>query len=112
MRCGPFEILQRLRSGFWRIDDIRETLRLGLIGGGLQAEKALKLVIQYVDDFAERPLPENVPHAMAVLGAALYGPADEEMPGGKTETAGAEKEAHGTDASPSPSSTAPAPSSD
>jgi hypothetical protein len=57
-------------------------LRLGLIGGGMPAIDAIKLVKRYVDD---RPAwAENAKIAQAVLAVAIFGPADE-MPG---ETAG------------------------
>ncbi len=73
--AGPAEVLARLTSGSWRVDDIRETLRLGLIGGGATPMDALVLVARYVDD---RPLMENVFPAQAVLLAAVVG---EEAPG-------------------------------
>lgn len=75
--AGPAEILGRLSNGTWRVDDIRETLRLGLIGGGATPTDALVLVARYVDS---RPLMENVMPAQAVLLAAIVG---EEDPPGK-----------------------------
>ena len=33
--AGSFELYRRLGDGTCRFDDIRETLRLGLIGGGV-----------------------------------------------------------------------------
>lgn len=76
--AGPAEILGRLSNGTWRVDDIRETLRLGLIGGGATPTDALVLTARYVDN---RPLMENVMPAQAVLLAAIVG---EEEPPGKT----------------------------
>lgn len=69
-QAGPAEVLARLSNGSWRVDDIRETLRLGLIGGGATPMDALVLVSRYIDD---RPLMENVRPAQAVLLAAVVG---------------------------------------
>lgn len=99
--AGPAEILARLSNGTWRVDDIRETLRLGLIGGGASPTDALVLVARYVD---VRPLMENVMPAQAVLLAAVVG---EEEPG-KFETEKTTSKA--TDASSSRPSTEQAPS--
>lgn len=98
--CGPMELLNRLHRGTWRLDDVRETLRLGLIGGGKEPMVALSLVARYVD---ERPLAENVPPAQAVLSVLLFGDGEDD-PVGK---AGAEERTSGSraDASPSPTST-------
>ncbi|MET4636161.1 gene transfer agent family protein [Kaistia defluvii] len=102
---GPAELLQRVSTGRWRVDDIRETLRVGLIGGGMKPLEALGLVTRYVDVF---PLMDNVPAAQAVLITALVGPPEE--PVGKREPAEATTEATEMDASPSPNSMAPEPS--
>ncbi len=51
-----------------RLLDIRETLRLGLIGGGTKPTDALALVRRYVD---ERPLDENRDVAYSVALAAI-----------------------------------------
>lgn len=76
--AGAPEILQRLTLQKWRINDLRETLRIGLIGGGMKPADAAILVKRYVD---ERPKAESVQAAQAVLLAAIVGaaePADEE----------------------------------
>ena len=99
---GPFAIFLRLDDNSWKVDDIRETLRLGLIGGGKRPDEALLLVKRYVD---ERPLIENVLAAKSVLFAAIIGVKDD--PVGKQEAEEAETET--TDASPSPPSMEPAP---
>lgn len=75
--CGPFFLLSRFESGEWKIEDISEIIRLGLIGGGMVPIDALKLVRRYV---MERPPLENLPLAQAVLIAGLMG-APEEQPG-------------------------------
>jgi hypothetical protein len=92
--AGPIEVLDRLMSRRWRVDDIRETLRLGLIGGGLKPVEALVLIKRYVD---ERPLMENAPAAQTVLLAALVGVKDDEVGKGSPE------ETEQTDGSASPS---------
>lgn len=96
--AGPLELLKRLHNGTWRIDDPREVVRLGLIGGGAKPVEALKLVTRYVD---ERPATEGVMVAQAILMVALY---PEEEPDKSGERA-VEKSKSPT-GSPSPSSTA------
>jgi len=72
--CGFAEIYTRLANGKWHFNDIRETLRLGLIGGGAIPERAMTLINRYVDD---RPFAENVLPAQAVIMAALVGVQDD-----------------------------------
>lgn len=72
--AGPYVVLQRLQNGTWHMDDIRESIRYGLIGGGTEHQKALKLVQEYVE---KRPPVENVMFAQVVLSAALMGAPDE-----------------------------------
>lgn len=74
--AGPQRILVRLASDDWRTRDVRETIRLGLIGGGLEPAKALKLVRAYVED---RPPAENVVIALAILQAAIIGAPEENV---------------------------------
>lgn len=80
--AGPAFILGRLNDGSWRINDIYETIRLGLKGGGLEPVKALGLMDRYVKD---RPWLENIIPAQAILSAALVGVEDEPL--GKAEAA-------------------------
>jgi len=72
--CGPFALLDRINSGQWLVGDLSETIRLGLIGGGLKPTDAKKLVDRYVTD---RPPLENLELARAVLLAGLVGAPDE-----------------------------------
>ncbi|WP_072389885.1 gene transfer agent family protein [Hyphomicrobium sp. CS1GBMeth3] len=68
---APFAtVYRRLATGAYSVTDLRETLRLGLIGGGAEPVKALQLLRNYFDD---RPKAEALPVARAVLGAALFG---------------------------------------
>lgn len=101
---GPNELLSRLASGTWRIDDIRETIRLGLIGGGKPPISALALCERYVD---ARPWLENAPYARSILLAALVGVPDD--PAGKAEAV--EENNPMTDELASPPSTEPESSS-
>lgn len=49
-KCGFIGVIyHRLGNGLWGINDVREPIRLGLIGGGLPAEKAMELVKVHVD---------------------------------------------------------------
>lgn len=73
--AGPQVVLNRLQTGHWRMNDIRDTVRLGLIGGGATPEAALKLVQDYVE---ARPPVENVMFAVGILAAGLMGAPDEE----------------------------------
>lgn len=76
--AGPFVVMQRLASNQWLTSDVRETLRLGLIGGGMKPGDALALVRRYVD---ERPdWLKNALLARVVVQSALIG-APEEAPG-------------------------------
>lgn len=68
--AGPHHILERLSSRRWMVEDIIDTIRLGLEGGGLDKDEARRLVRIYVED---RPLTESVLTAQAVLVGALFG---------------------------------------
>lgn len=74
--CGPLFVLERLASKQVRLEDIEHTIRLGLIGGGMEPTKALQLVEAYVK---KRPVMENIPLAYAVLGAGVRGAPDEPL---------------------------------
>ena len=80
--AGPYVVFQRLANGTWRLNDIKEVIRWGLIGGGLEPAKAAKLVRDYVE---ERPPTENILYAQAILSAGLMGAPEEEL--GKTQAA-------------------------
>jgi Phage tail tube protein, GTA-gp10 len=81
-RCdaGPAEIAARLRSGAWRIQDIQEVFRLGLIGAGEDAKKAKALVAEHI---VPGRLQSNVLIAFAIVLSALQG--DENDPVGKDQ---------------------------
>ncbi|MGO4339010.1 gene transfer agent family protein [Labrys sp. KB_33_2] len=104
--CGPLTLFQRMREGAWRDADIRETIRLGLIGGGVEPTAALRLVERYV--YPARPLMEGLLPAQAILSAALWGVEDDQPK--KTRRVRKRRPRPGeTENSASASSTAPEP---
>ncbi len=74
--AGPYVVLQRLHSGAWRVEDITNIIRLGLIGGGMEPSPALKIARLYVE---ARPPMENLIPAQAILSAALMGAPEEKV---------------------------------
>lgn len=80
--AGPYVILQRLMDGTWRLKDISEVIRWGLIGGGMEPVAALKLIRSYVED---RPPMENLMAAQAILTAGVIGAPEEEVGSKKKE---------------------------
>lgn len=101
--CGPYTLLRRLLANDWKVDDVRQTIRLGLIGSGTEPVAAKKLVERYVDQRSD--WLNNAMIAQAIVSAALVG-APEEEPGKSVEPE-AETEALNspTDALPSASFT-------
>lgn len=109
---GPFELYARLSAGFPKFEDVRETIRLGLIGGGegwigrtdehegqrvvVDVAKAARLVSTYVDTFGDAESSWHASRlvAQAVIAAGLVGIPDEEV--GQKKAPGA------TDADPNP----------
>lgn len=74
--CGPEEIAARLAPfdpPRYRPEDIRDTLRLGLVGGGLGRTEAETLAVIHID---KQPLAFHRAPAFEVLAAALAGPTD------------------------------------
>lgn len=75
--AGPFVLLDRVMHGRWYVQDIREILRWGLIGGGKSPVEAAKLLKLYFEGFV--PAGENLIAAQRVLGAALVGSEEEDV---------------------------------
>lgn len=73
---GPMEILAALTTGRWRVDDVIQPIRLGLIGGGMPMDEALRVVNFNVHD---GNLGQAVIYAVAIVQAAITGPPDEEL---------------------------------
>lgn len=71
-KCGApiADIVTRVNAGRYSFNDVRETIRLGLIGGGMPKLDALKMVRRHVDDC---PLADNSIIARAILLGVLFG---------------------------------------
>jgi len=74
--AGPYVVLNRLVDNSWRVGDISNVIRLGLIGGGMAPVDALKKVREYVE---KRPPAENLMFAQAILSAGIVGAPDEQV---------------------------------
>lgn len=74
--AGPYVVLNRLQSGEWRMEDISNVIRLGLIGAGqgMTPVRAVGMVRRYVED---RPPLENLFIATVILQAGLMGAPEE-----------------------------------
>ena len=101
LKMGPVAVLGALMDGTFRHGHIRETLRLGLIGGGTSPVEAEKLCRRYVDD---RPIVENLVFATAILGQAIHGKVDDR---GKAEAAKPSTDPEGSTSPPSDETPAP-----
>lgn len=87
---GIRHVLARLENHLWGLNDVREPIRLGLIGGGLSAEKAMALVKAHVDGNPNGLAP-SVVVAVAVIAAVIVGVPDD--PVGKAPAPDAETQA-------------------
>lgn len=107
--CGFAEIYLRLTQGKWHYNDVRETLRLGLIGGGMLPDKAMTMINRYCDDvpFAENVLPAQVVIMAALVGVQGDNPEKKAEPDRATEGRSTPSEVDSSD----PSSTASEPPS-
>lgn len=63
-------IYERVRTGRYKGEDLVETVRLGLIGGGMSGPEARKLIERYCDKW---PMEVWHAHALAVLVACIHG---------------------------------------
>lgn len=75
--AGPAWVLARLQTGTWMVDDIVETIRLGLKGGGTKPDDARSLVRRYVEPY---PLGDSLQLATDILKAAVESVKDEPVP--------------------------------
>lgn len=71
-RCsaGIGEIMVRLGTHRFYLNDVRETVRLGLIGGGASEPESTRLVLRYVDP---EPIAEHIQLAASILSACVSG---------------------------------------
>ncbi len=75
--AGPEHILNRLRQGEWLMDDVYETIRLGLVGGGMEQAEANTLTRKVFE--RSHILTDGLKmDAMAILAFSLFGPPDDE----------------------------------
>src|SRR4030095_7454945 len=84
---GPKTLLLALFNTDAWPHDVREVIRLGLIGGGMKADRALVLIKRYVE---ARPYFQSVPLARTVLQTAMFGPPNDQVgkePAPEAETA-------------------------
>jgi|SRR6187397_1034257 hypothetical protein len=95
---GPMALLRALLEGNAWPHDVREVIRLGLIGGGMKSDRALVLVKRHVETGAYFT---HMPTARTILQTAMFGPPDDQV--GKEPAPAAERTA--TDGSNSPTST-------
>lgn len=82
--AGPMELLHRIAAQTWRVDDLRETILQGLIGGGMSSADATRLL---KSDFDDLPLAQFTTIAQAVLFTAVLGAEDEPVGEGQGEPA-------------------------
>lgn len=101
-----FVLAHQLRTREARLKGIVETLRIGLIGGGMEPPRALTLVRRYVD---ERPIDENRDTAYAVVLAGLARVSPAELAEVKKKTRRARQAKRRNSASTLPPSEAPRP---
>jgi hypothetical protein len=92
--CGIAAVYMRLSSFAWAEKDVRETIRLGLMGAGVDSKIARRLVDTHV---VSGNYLLNAEVARSIIGAALAGRGD-------LGKAGAATEAPEATASPPPTS--------
>jgi hypothetical protein len=88
-RAGIAVIAARLETGAYYLNDVRETIRLGLIGGGMEPAKAMDKVINHVDAAA---LGHCQLLAYAIVQAVIIGVPDDPV-GGESDSPKAAPEA-------------------
>ena len=73
-------------GGAWKVDDVREVILRGLVGGGMTEHDAAKVVRERLDE--QMDFKRGAPLAYAIIMAAISGPEDEPL---GEEKAGTEK---------------------
>ncbi len=96
-RCdaGLPMIARRLIGGEWRLRDVRETIRLGLVGAGMEDTAAMVLIERY----ASQGLESLRILAVTILGPMLTGVPDD-PPGKSRRTRGKRRAASAATAEP------------
>lgn len=77
--AGPEEVFNRLRFGSWRIDDVIEPIRLGLIGSGEMSQSEAGPFVTGLMEKHPRALFKLT--AAHILSMALFGEDEEDVPG-------------------------------
>jgi hypothetical protein len=93
---GPASLYNLIVARDAWLHEVREVIRLGLIGGGTKPIEAADLVRRYVE---ERPLAESSVYAVGILGAALFGTNEETLSEGKETLASQDPTASASPAS-------------
>lgn len=95
-------IYARVAAGHYKGEDLIETVRCGLIGGGMDGPAARKMIDRYCDKW---PLEVWWKHAVAILSACIHG---HSLPdAGSDAEGGDQKKSPDGSTSPKPSGTAP-----
>jgi hypothetical protein len=81
---GPTSMFRLMANADAWPHEVREVLRLGLIGAGMKTDRALVLIKRHVDPPGK--FVQASAMACAVLGAALYGVPDDPVGKKKDET--------------------------
>lgn len=81
---GPYRLFRNIADEDFRVGDIREVLRLGLIGGGKSPAEAYKLVTRYFD---REPIAEYATIALDIMVGMLFGHPVTEVPEPEAEVA-------------------------
>lgn len=110
--AGIGTIYARVELGDYWVEDLNETIRLGLVGGGkgevdeqelvVSPELALKLYKRYGED---RPLGEKLTLAQAILRACIHGYEPRDKPKGKAEASETTTQEQPGSTSPRPTQT-------
>ncbi|MGJ4888957.1 gene transfer agent family protein [Bradyrhizobium sp. HKCCYLRH3099] len=71
---GPMSLLNALRTSDAWPDDVRDIIRLGLVGGGAEPKEAHRLLRTYFDDVDRYPPLTHMRPAFLILTAGFTGP--------------------------------------
>ena len=74
--AGPFVVFQRLHGDAWLVEDIRDVIRCGFVGGGMDEIRARKLVRDYVET---APPLASLELAKQIATAGMLGAPDGEV---------------------------------
>ncbi|MGO1079962.1 gene transfer agent family protein [Inquilinus sp. CA228] len=102
-KLGPLRLYDRVRNGDWFTEDLYQSIRLGLIGGGMAAPEALRLTDLYFDDWLKARGLLNAEGLVAVImGASLVGMETDPVGKPKARAAARKPASRASTATPSP----------